>query len=103
MSSEVGAGVGVTVITVVASSQKFRSSGGHVTMLEGYSGFVRRDMVGILNQQCRAVSYASPGCDTPHKLTGSMGHSYIITEEDTPTRLSPFRYRLGRKYNVPHA
>ena len=51
MSSEVGAGVGGnTVITAVASPQKFRSSGGHVTMLEGYSGFVRRDMVGILNQ-----------------------------------------------------
>ena len=65
--------------------------------------FGRRDLVGILKQQSGAVSYASPACDAPPKLTGNERRSYIITEEDTATCFLPFPYRLGRKCNVSHA
>ena len=102
MSVEVGAGLGGTVIATVGSPRTF-TSGEVVTMLELYSGFGRCDMVGILNQQSGAVSYARPECDAPVELTGNESRSYIITKEVTATCFSPFQYRLGRKCNVPHA
>ena len=101
VSGEVGAGVGGTVISAIGSPKTFRSRG--VNHVRERFGLSRRDIVGILNRPSGAVIYASPGCDTPPKLSGNESRSYIIKEEDTATRFSPFPYRLGRKCNVPRA
>ena len=100
VSGEVGAGVGGTVIAAKETPKMFRSGG--VNHVRERFGFSRRDIIGILNRQSGAVSYDSPGCDAPSKLTGNESRSYIITE-NTATCFSPFPYRLGRKCNVPNS
>ena len=103
MSVEVGAGFGGTVITTEGSPRTIRS-GGVVTIFELDSGFGRRDIVGFLNQHSGAVSYASPGCDDPPKLTGNESRSYIIMEEDTFRVSRPFSIVSGKNvtYLMPN-